>query len=687
MKQNIHSDNKLVSFREFVRQMHLLNKADDPELVLKLVVSWTKGQPFLTKKLIQYVLQSPQKIPLGKETIAVEKIVRERLLKEFKQDKLTLGIRFFLYQKQLEKILKQTKNSNKIAEQSHLKALQKELGLSDKQCRTIRKRILDSELKQVISKSSKTITTIENKNGKIALESDREPIEKVNSNLSPEIANLAKQTSQAPLNSQLIKRENLPQITKKVINKKWFWLVLIFPLLFLLIKGLNTTKSDRLETATESITDRPNICIDLSSRQSPRMSLGEKILTQEHSNLKPQSKIPLYEGSAAFARCEFTSAKQKFQQSLIKSQNNPEALIYSNNVSAITQPHLKIAVSVPLGSNPNVAWEILRGVAQAQAQINQQGGIQEKLLLVQIVDDDNDPEIVRQVALELAADESILAVVGHNDSNASIAGSQIYQEQGLVMISPTSSSTKLSGIGSYIFRTAFSVAALANTLADYASVSSLSDITICVDSSSSASSSFIEEFILEMTRDRGQQTTVECDFASDDFDPQQIIQQSIAQNADALLLAPFVVNNNSAIALARANQQQLALLGNHSLYTYETVQKGQDAVVGMVLTSPWLPDTNPQDNFEQAANKYWGGAVNWRTATAYDATLVLIKGLQKAKTRSQLQTILTLPNFIVEGATGEITFENGDRFGTVELARIERSDSGQYQFAHLKIGQ
>lgn len=684
MKQNIHSDNKLVSFREFVRQMHLLNKADDPELVLKLVVGWTKGQPFLTKKLIQYVLQSPQKIPLGKETIAVEKIVRERLIKEFKQDNLTLGIRFFLYQKQLEKFLKQTENRNKIAEQDYLKALQKELGLSDKQCRTIRKRILDSELKQVINKS---LITIENKNGELALESERERIEKVNSNLSPEIADLAKPTSQTPLNSQLIKRQNYPQITKTAISNKLFWLFIFFPLLFLLIKGLNTNKEDRLQIATESITNQQNVCVDLSSRQSPKMSLGEKILTQEYSNLKPQSKIPLYEGSAAFARCEFASAKQKFQQSLIKSQNNPEALIYSNNVSAITQAHLKIAVVVPLGSNPNVAWEILRGVAQAQAQINQQGGIQEKLLLVQIVDDDNDPEIVRQVAPQLAADESILAVVGHNDSNASIAGSQIYQKQGLVMITPTSSSTKLSGTGSYIFRTAFSVAALANTLADYASVSSLTDITICVDSSSSASNSFVEEFILEMKRDRGQQTTVKCDFASEDFDPQQIIQQSIAQNADALLLAPFVENNNSAIALARANQQQLALLGNHSLYTYETVQKGKDAVVGMVLTSPWLPDVNSQDNFEQAANKYWGGAVNWRTATAYDATLVLIKGLQQAKTRSQLQTVLTRPNFTVKGATGKITFENGDRFGTVELVRIERSDSGQYQFAHLKIGQ
>ena len=670
MKQNRHSDNRLISFGEFIRKMRFLNKADDPKLVLKLVVGWTKGQPFLTKKLLDYVLQSPQHIALGKETIAVEKIVRQRLLKEFKQDDLTLGIRFFLYQKKLDKILKQTERSNSIAEQNYLKDLQKELRLTDKQCQTIRKNLINSEIQQIVNKSS--LINIEPENREI-------------NSKSQEIVSLNK-TSQSKFNSQLLK-EN-PQLTsKKSFNKKWFGLLLIFPILFLLFRGLNG--SDRLKNASESVIEQQNLCIDLSSRSSPRMSLGEKILTSEHSNLKPQSKIPLYEGSAAFARCEFASAKQKFQQSLIQDKNNPEALIYLNNVSAITQDHLKIAVSVPLGTNSNVAWEMLRGVAQAQAQINQQGGIREKLLLVQIVDDDNNPEIVRQVAKQLAADESILAVVGHNDSNASIAGSEIYQKEGLVMISPTSTSTELSGIGSYIFRTVFSVAALANTLADYASVNTMKNITICFDSMSSASNSFVEEFILEMTRDRGQQTTVKCDFAQEDFNPQLVIQQSIAQNADTLLLAPSVEHISSAIAVARANQRQLDLLGNHALYTYETIQKGQDAVARMVLPSPWLPNTNSPDNFEQTAQKYWGGTVNWRTATSYDATSALIKGLQQAKTRSQLQAVLTRPNFFVEGATGKITFEKGDLIGLVELAEIVQSNdnSSQYRFAPLKIGQ
>ena len=82
-------------------------------------------------------------------------------------------------------------------------------------------------------------------------------------------------------------------------------------------------------------------------------------------------------------------------------------------------------------------------MAQAQ-EINQQEGIRGKQLLIQIISDDNDPTVVREIAPQLVADSQILAVIAHNDSNASLAGSDIYQEQGLVMISPTSSSTKLS---------------------------------------------------------------------------------------------------------------------------------------------------------------------------------------------------------------------------------------------------
>jgi branched-chain amino acid transport system substrate-binding protein len=69
-----------------------------------------------------------------------------------------------------------------------------------------------------------------------------------------------------------------------------------------------------------------------------------------------------------------------------------------NNATASNGSSLKIAVSVPIGSNPNVAQEILRGVRQAQDEVNNSGGINGAKLQVEIVNDDNSPEVVREVA-------------------------------------------------------------------------------------------------------------------------------------------------------------------------------------------------------------------------------------------------------------------------------------------------
>ena len=84
-----------------------------------------------------------------------------------------------------------------------------------------------------------------------------------------------------------------------------------------------------------------------------------------------------------------------------------------------------------------------------------------------------------QVAQQLAEDSSIMAVVGHNTSNASLAGSEVYQKAGFGNdFLPPAVPRKLSGIGSYIMRTTPSVAIMANTLADYASVNYFKNIVV-----------------------------------------------------------------------------------------------------------------------------------------------------------------------------------------------------------------
>lgn len=649
MRPNIDFRKFIGSFDEFIQQVQQLDKADNPKLVFKEVIRWTKGQPLLTKKLLQYIIQSQQKISAGNEIIAVEKIVRKRLIKEFEKDKLTLAIRKLCYQKDFATIYQKNKGAVEPQAERYLQKSQLELGLSTQQCKIITEQYIESNFRYRTSDFSEKNNRTKNNN-----------------------------------------KSNQDQFKQQRNSKGLFlspksWFLLLIPLILITIITNWQREFEFIKTVASS--HKKNVCVDLNSRQSPRMSLGEKLLAQDYQNVHSQSMVTLYEGVASFARCEYSTASEKFQASLNLNKNNPEALIYLNNAKAISQEHFKIAVSVPLGSIPEVAHEILRGVAQAQAEINQQNGIRQKLLLVQIVNDNNDPVIVRQVAQQLAEDSSVIAVVGHNTSNASLAGSEVYQKAGLVMVSPTSGSTELSGIGSYIMRTTPSVAIMANTLADYASVNYFKNIVVCADSRSSASSSFVEEFILEMNNDGGKVAGVKCDFAQKNLDPHSIVKQAISQNADALLLAPSLDRLNQAIAIAQANQQRLPLLGSHSLYTFEIIKQGKEHVAGMVLPSPWIPPAASDHDFSQSMIKYWGGAVNWRTATAYDATQAIIQGLKSSRTRSKLQSVITQSDFVVNGVTGKFRFDRGDRLGQTLLVYITESDtnSQQYQFAPLDL--
>ena len=677
MKQKLYPKKLQLSLDTFVQRMKLLNRADNPQLVAKIVLKWTQEQALLTKNLLQYVLQSEFRINEGEEASAVERVIRNRLLKEFKQDDLTLNIRKEVYRRDIENLLEIKQGKLERKDWIFLARIQKSLGLSDRQARLINNEKISLNSYSPINYGDRT-------------NSYKNNIHQMS--FVPGIGSGSWETpdicEQSELITQPFYESETKSSSKKPLPIKWILLFLWTPFLFLSLKGLDSARKYWLTAIDAPSLEQQKLCVDLTSRKSPRMSLGEKLLTkgQQYNQLSSSAMMATYEGMAAFSRCEFSAAQNKYQQSIEITKNNPEALIYRNNAKAIAQDHFKIAVSVPLGSKPDIAWEILRGVAQAQTEINRDGGVNQKPLLVQIVNDDNDPHIVEQLAKQLAADENILAVVGHNDSNSSIAGAKIYEREKLTMISPTSTSTKLSGMGSHIMRTIPSVSALAGKLADYAADKSLTKVAICSDSQDSASGSFAKEFTDRAATNGGQIQPINCDFAQQDFQADSVVKNAVALNADALLLAPSVNKMDLAISVARSNQQQLPLLGNHSLYTYETIESGQNAISGMVIPSPWLADRASHSNFPQKAIQYWGGQVNWRTAMTYDAVGAIAKGLKQSNNRSQLQSVLTQTDFTVDGATGKFKFEQGDRLGEVQLAHIAKSNTGgKYQFSRLKI--
>jgi branched-chain amino acid transport system substrate-binding protein len=408
-----------------------------------------------------------------------------------------------------------------------------------------------------------------------------------------------------------------------------------------------------------------------------RMSTGETLLISADATLEKKR------GVIALRDRNFSQADLSFRQSLAKVRNDPETLIYLNNIKAQDNP-ITIGVSVPISSNLNVAQEMLRGVAQAQDTINTQGGISGRLLQVAIADDDNNPDQARNIAKAFTQDQRILAVVGHNASNASLAAAPIYQQAGLVMISPTSSSNQLSGLGSYILRTIPSAHLLADQLADHVfNTEKKTKITACFDHNAPDNVDFKDAFIAAFTNRGGEWISIACDFSSPTFNPVTVLQQAMSSGAQGMLVTPHIDRLEPALALARSNQNKLALYSSPTLYTIKTLQLGQSSVANLTLPAVWHPQQPNAQNFNQQAQKLWGGTVNWRTATSYDAVQAIVTGLKTADNRETLQQTLRQPQFSAIGAGGSIQFlPSGDRQLKPILVQIRPTAAG-YEFIPL----
>jgi len=61
----------------------LAARSSNPQAVVKEVLGWTGGQPFLTQKLCQFVSTSESSIPVGEEAESVEQLVRSRIIENW----------------------------------------------------------------------------------------------------------------------------------------------------------------------------------------------------------------------------------------------------------------------------------------------------------------------------------------------------------------------------------------------------------------------------------------------------------------------------------------------------------------------------------------------------------------------------------------------------------------------------
>ncbi len=430
------------------------------------------------------------------------------------------------------------------------------------------------------------------------------------------------------------------------------------------------------------------------------LSYGEKILT-------PLSETPeKQKGVEAFQSGKYDKAVDWLKKAWSSEQGkrDPETLIYLNNarIEAQKAQSYTIAVAVPLDTNPldnssegsYPGLEVLRGVAQAQDEFNQQpNGARIKVL---IADDANNSEQAKKVAEALVKQEKLLAVVGQYTSDSTLAAADIYQKNQLVFVSPTSTSEELSNFGkshqpNFFFRTVLSDRFTAQALAQYLNKqANQQKAAVFYNPRSKYSKSIFKEFSSRFKANGGKIV----DDSLGRVSPVKALNQAAKKEAKVLVLFPNTQRGvwNQTLKLINTNDCKYLVIGGDTLYNSEILDVvSKKAAQCLVIAVPWHSMDSPNQEFPQAAEKLWGGSVSWRTALAYDATQVLIKALQTKNqlSRKTLQQVLANPNFQANGATGTIQFHsNGDRNDqeskpTTKLVKLVVNKQGNLMFVPL----
>lgn len=471
-------------------------------------------------------------------------------------------------------------------------------------------------------------------------------------------------------------------------------------------------------------------------------SYGQKFFTALNNNDNTRES-----GAKAFAEAltllknnkntvlKLDEAIKNLSASLKSNKNDPEARIYLNNaisyypkedysknVTSLAQnlnigtnqcilpklqkDPLQIAVVIPLSfselGKPDIALEMLRGVAQVQNEVNCKGGIKGRMLQVAIYGDGSKDDLAVKVAQDIVK-QDFLAVVGHSTSNTTAKAGSVYYENGIVAISSISTAVRDSNknnrtysLNKYIFRTAANDMVAINTLFDYWQKNVKTKIAIAYSNNSDYSTSYRNDFRGKLNNDFYLSDNDNCIFNKSTFNPADCLS-TIRGKAGALLVIPGSNDSAQALYLLKllTDSDNIQVLSGDTMYSSETLEL-KDKAKNLVIVVHWLRGQQPTD-FEKQAQKFWGNApINWRTVTTYDAVQVIATALSdtqlqnsKDEIRQSLQKTISTPGFSAQGAFNDnIRFdEYGDRkideyskFGVIGKVEKVTDKNGQTKY-------
>ncbi len=347
--------------------------------------------------------------------------------------------------------------------------------------------------------------------------------------------------------------------------------------------------------------------------------------------------------------------------------------------SCAGSPDVKLGALVSLsGVGAGYGNSIKNGIELAVEEINAAGGVNvhevgPKPLTLLLRDAASNPATAVQHARELI-EAGVPAVIGSDLSDITLAIAPLFQEAEVVLLSPSSSSPKLTQAGEYIFRNFPSDELEALNTADYIyNKRGLREAAVIANQNEfgiGTKNAFIERFRMLGGRVLGQTT-----YPSDASDLSAQVREIMALDVPAIYIAGYTADTVAVVRALHAAGEKAQLFATGALQVSEVGADDLQELEGVVFPQPSFDPDSDEENVRTFVARYrekYGMTPDTYAAHGYDAAKILALAFQEAGTdpreiRFYLHSMDPYP-----GVAGATDFnDNGDVRKFHRMYRIE----------------
>lgn len=311
-----------------------------------------------------------------------------------------------------------------------------------------------------------------------------------------------------------------------------------------------------------------------------------------------------------------------------------------------------------------------QGTELAVDAINRRGGINSRQLVLLRVDDEGTGTRASEVAQQLVDADSVLAVVGHANSSATVAAARVYDGH-LAAVSPSASSPELTGLSPWMFRVIPSDSVNGQDLARFATTLGHKRVAILYENNSygrGLADSFRRAF-------RGDVMALEP-VSVDGKEVEPYLAYLRLREPELVFVAGSDGSGLEILREARRQGLTSAFLGGDGWAGITSDTAASDGVYVGAPFSAEDPRREVQD-FVRAFRTKFGRDPNSFAALAYDATMVIAQAIEHGgSSREAVRDYLASmqEGRAYRGLTGNIAFQpTGDVAGKpMTMTRVRR---------------